>query len=222
MIKAEVKGEEKDQSERILACISAGKRVLDLRKNETIFSQGDPADAVFYVHQGQVKLTVVSFEGKEATLSVLGPQDFFGVCSLSDQSERLCTATTLEPCILTRIEKDVMMKALREQPRLLDAFLAHLLKRTLNLQKDLCAQILDPSEKRLARVLLRLTQLAEEKHEECVRMPKMSHDMLATMVGTTRSRVTYFMNKFKNQGFIDYDKGIMVRPSQLSVVIQED
>jgi CRP/FNR family transcriptional regulator, cyclic AMP receptor protein len=214
---------DKAPSNCFLAGIPLGKRTLDFPKNETVFSQGDPADAVFYVQEGRVKLTVVSFGGKEATLSVLGAGDFFGVCCLGDQHERSNTASTLEPSTLVRIEKEAMLRSLREQPELREAFMAYLLKRTVNLQKDLCTQILDFSEKRLARVLLRLTQLTtEEKQEECVRMPKFSHDTLATMVGTTRSRVTYFMNKFRNQGFIDYDKGIMVRPTQLSAMLQED
>jgi len=214
--------EERGPSNRLLACIPSGKRVLHLQRNETIFSQGDPADAVYYIHQGQVRLAVVSCDGKEATLSVLGPGDFFGVCCLGDQSERSNTASTLESSVLTRIGKELMLRSLREQPRLLDGFLADLLKRTLNLQRDLCTQILDTSEKRLARVLLRLTELAEEKHEECVTMPKISHDTLATMVGTTRSRVTYFMNKFRSRGLINYDKGITVRPSELSMMLQEE
>jgi CRP-like cAMP-binding protein len=222
MTNPQCKIEVQDPSSRFLADISLGKSVLSLGKNETIFCQGDLADAVYYIHQGKVKLTVVSLGGKEATLSVLGPGDFFGVCCLGDQPERSDTASTLEPTILTRVEKDSMLRSLRKQPQLLDAFLAHLLKRTLNLQKDLCTQILDPSEKRLAKVLLRLTEGAEEKHKECVRMPKITHETLATMVGTTRSRVTFFMHKFKNQGFIDYDKGIMVRPLQFSMMLQEE
>jgi CRP-like cAMP-binding protein len=199
-----------------------GKRTLNFPKNETVFSQGDTADAVYYVQEGRVKLTVVSFGGKEATLCVLGPGDFFGVCCLGEQDSRSNTASTLQRSILVRIEKEAMLRSLRERPELFEAFMAYLLKRTVNLQRDLSTQILDPSEKRLARVLLRLTENIEEKNEQCVTMPKMSHDMLATMVGTTRSRVTYFMNKFRDQGFIDYDKGIMVRPTQLSAVLQED
>lgn len=222
MTNVELQEEERAQSDRFLECISFGKRVLNLDKNEAIFSQGDPADAVFYIHQGQVKLTVVSFGGKEATLSVMGTGDFLGVCCLGDQTERLNTALTLEPSVITRIEKEAMLRSLRDQPRLLNAFLRRVMNRTVNLQKDLCTQILDSSEKRLARVLLRLSELADKKHEEPVKMPKLSHDTLATMVGTTRSRVTYFMNKFRNQGFIDYDRGIRVRPSQLSMVLQED
>jgi cAMP-binding proteins - catabolite gene activator and regulatory subunit of cAMP-dependent protein kinases len=199
-----------------------GKRTLNFPKNETVFSQGDTADAVYYVQEGRVKLTVVSFGGKEATLCVLGPGDFFGVCCLGEQDSRSNTASTLQPSILVRIEKEAMLRSLRERPELFEAFMAYLLKRTVNLQRDLSTQILDPSEKRLARVLLRLTENIEEKNEQCVKMPKMSHDMLATMVGTTRSRVTYFMNKFRDQGFIDYDKGIMVRPTQLSAILQDD
>jgi CRP/FNR family transcriptional regulator, cyclic AMP receptor protein len=199
-----------------------GKRTLNFPKNETVFSQGDTADAVYYVQEGRVKLTVVSFGGKEATLCVLGPGDFFGVCCLGEQDSRSNTASTLQRSILVRIEKEAMLRSLRERPELFEAFMAYLLKRTVNLQRDLSTQILDPSEKRLARVLLRLTENIEEKNEQCVKMPKMSHDMLATMVGTTRSRVTYFMNKFRDQGFIDYDKGIMVRPTQLSAILQDD
>ena len=218
-IDASIEG--RNQFSPFLAHVSSGRRELKLCKNEMVYSQGDPADAVFYIRQGHVKLTMVSFAGKEATLSVLGPTDFFGVCCLSDQTERLSTASTLEDTVLVRIEKDVMLRSLCENKAVLEAFLSYVLNRTLNLQKDLCTQILDPSEKRLARVLLRLAQSAEETNEECVKMPKISHETLATMVGTTRSRITHFMNKFKDQGFIDYGKGIVVRPSQLSIVIKE-
>jgi CRP/FNR family cyclic AMP-dependent transcriptional regulator len=213
---------DKASSNWFLTDMVLGKRTLNFPKNETVFSQGDPADAVFYVQEGRVKLTVVSFGGKEATLCVLGPGDFFGVCCLGEQDSRSNSASTLQRSILVRIEREAMLRSLRERPDLFEAFMAYLLKRTVNLQRDLSTQILDPSEKRLARVLLRLTENVEEKNEQCVKMPKMSHDMLATMVGTTRSRVTYFMNKFRDQGFIDYDKGIMVRPTQLSAILQED
>jgi CRP/FNR family transcriptional regulator, cyclic AMP receptor protein len=217
---------DKTPSNCFLTGIAQGKRTLNFSKNETVFSQGEPADAVYYIREGRVKLTVVSFGGKEATLSVLGMGDFFGVCCLGDQKERSTTASTLEPSTIVSIEKDAMLRALRQRPEILETLMAYLLKRTVNLQKDLCTQILDPSEKRLARILLRLTQSTipeeHEEHKECISMPKLSHDTLATMVGTTRSRVTYFMNKFKNQGFIDYDKGIMVRPMELSSMLQED
>jgi CRP/FNR family transcriptional regulator, cyclic AMP receptor protein len=213
----------KAQGNVFLGDISVGKRILTCHKNEMIFSQGDPADSVFFVQGGRVKLTVLSFGGKEATLSLLGAGDFFGVCCLGEQLKRSNSASTLEHSVLVRIEKGAMLRSLREHPDLFETFMSYLLKRTVNLQKDLSTQILDPSEKRLAKVLLRLTELTTEEHdEECVRMPKLSHDILATMVGTTRSRVTYFMNRFRNQGFIDYDKGITVKPTQLSAVLQED
>jgi CRP/FNR family transcriptional regulator, cyclic AMP receptor protein len=221
MSNGQLEGQGKYPFSLFFADVFSKKRDLNLCKNDVVYSQGDPAGAVYYIQRGQVKLTMVSFAGKEATLCILGPGDFFGVCGLIDQTRRLSTASTLEPTALIRIEKDVMMKSLSENPRVLEAFLAQVLKRTLNLQKDLCTQILDPSEKRLAKVLLRLAQSAGERNEECVKMPRISHETLATMVGTTRSRVTYFMNKFKDQGYIDYGKKIVVHPSQLSFVIKE-
>lgn len=220
-VKMNFKAEGHDQFSPFLAHVSSGKRVLNLQKSNVVYSQGDPADAVFYIQQGRVKLTMVSFTGKEATLSVLGPTDFLGVCCLSDQTERLVTATTLEPTVLIRIEKDVLMRSLCANPAVFEPFLSYVLKRTLNLQKDLCTQILDPSEKRLARILLRLAQSEGEENEASVKLPKISHEILATMVGTTRSRITYFMNKFKDQGFIEYGKGMEVHPSQLALVIKE-
>jgi CRP/FNR family transcriptional regulator, cyclic AMP receptor protein len=172
----------------LMPAVFSKKRDLNLSKNYIVYSQGDPADAVYHIRRGQVKLTMVSSAGKEATLCILGPGDLFGVCCLSDQTRRLSTASTLEHTILIRIEKELMMKSLCENPRFLELFLAYVLKRTLNLQKDPCTQILDPSEKRLARVLLRLAQSVGEKNEECVKMQRISHETLATMVGTTRSR----------------------------------
>ena len=140
---------------------------------------------------------------------------------LTSQSQRLGTASTLEPSELIRIEKTVMLQALREQPQLLDFFLSRLLNHTLSLQKDLCTQIFDPSERRLMRVLLKLSRFGQPDNE-CVQLRKISHDTLATMVGTTRSRVTYFMNKFKKMGVIEYGKGIQLDPSRLSHVLQDD
>jgi CRP-like cAMP-binding protein len=151
----------------------------------------------------------------------MGPQEFIGMECLSSQCQRLGTASTLEPSELLRIEKSVMLQALREQPQLFDFFLSRLLNHTLTLQKDLCTQIFDPSERRLMRVLLKLSRFGQPC-DECVRLRKISHDTLATMVGTTRSRVTHFMNKFKKMGVIDYGRGIQLDPSRLSHVLQED
>jgi CRP/FNR family cyclic AMP-dependent transcriptional regulator len=213
--------EASDPIEQALNSLSFGKRVLSLRKNQVVFSQGEPADALYYIQRGKVKLVVVSFAGKEATLSVMGKGEFFGLGSLQQRSLRLATATTLEPSVVVRIERDIMQRELRSHPRLSEVLMTQLLSRTLTLQKDLCTHIFDPSEKRLARVLLKLSRLGDESQQQ-VAMPKISHDTLATMVGTTRSRITYFMNKFKKLGFIDYGKEMMIHPSRLSTAIQQD
>jgi CRP/FNR family transcriptional regulator, cyclic AMP receptor protein len=213
--------EASDPIEQALNSLSFGKRVLSLRKNQVVFSQGEPADALYYIQRGKVKLVVVSFAGKEATLSVMGKGEFFGLGSLQQRSLRLATATTLEPSVIVRIERDIMQRELRSHPRLSEVLMTQLLSRTLTLQKDLCTHIFDPSEKRLARVLLKLSRLGDESQQQ-VAMPKISHDTLATMVGTTRSRITYFMNKFKKLGFIDYGKEMMIHPSRLSTAIQHD
>ena len=213
--------EDLDPVEQTLNSLSFGKRVLNPSKNQVIFSQGEPADALYYIQRGKVKLVVVSFSGKEATLSVMGRREFFGLGCLQQRSQRLATATTLEPSVLIRIERDVMQRELRNHPRLSEVLMTQLLARTLTLQKDLCTHIFDPSEKRLARVLLKLSQLGED-NEDRVAIPKISHDTLATMVGTTRSRITYFMNKFKKLGFIDYGKGMMIHPTRLTNAIQQD
>ena len=213
--------EASDPIEQALNSLSFGKRVLTLRKNQVVFSQGEPADALYYIQRGKVKLVVVSFAGKEATLSVMGKGEFFGLGSLQQRSLRLTTATTLEPSVIVRVERDIMQRELRSHPRLSDVLMTQLLSRTLTLQKDLCTHIFDPSEKRLARVLLKLSRLGEESQQQ-VAMPKISHDTLATMVGTTRSRITYFMNKFKKLGFIDYGKEMMIHPTRLTTAIQQD
>jgi CRP/FNR family cyclic AMP-dependent transcriptional regulator len=213
--------EASDPIEQALNSLSFGKRVLNLRKNQVVFSQGEPADALYYIQRGKVKMVVVSFVGKEATLSVMGKGEFFGLGSLQQRSIRLTTATTLEPSVIVRIERDVMQRELRSHPRLSEVLMTQLLSRTLTLQKDLCTHIFDPSEKRLARVLLKLSRLGEESQQQ-VAIPKISHDTLATMVGTTRSRITYFMNKFKKLGFIDYGKEMMIHPSRLTTAIQQD
>jgi CRP/FNR family transcriptional regulator, cyclic AMP receptor protein len=213
--------EPSDPIEQALSSLSFGKRILNLRKNQVVFSQGEPADALYYIQRGKVKMVVVSFVGKEATLSVMGKGEFFGLGSLQQHSLRLATATTLEPSVIVRIERDIMQRELRSHPRLSEVLMTQLLSRTLTLQKDLCTHIFDPSEKRLARVLLKLSRLGEESQQQ-VAIPKISHDTLATMVGTTRSRITYFMNKFKKLGFIDYGKEMMIHPSRLTAAIQQD
>lgn len=211
----------KQDMEQILAGITSGKKILSYQKNQRIFSQGDSAEAIFGIQQGRVKMTVVSFTGKEATLGVVGPQEFIGVECLGRQSQRLYTATPLEPVRLVRVERSAMTQALREHPGLLDFFLSDLSNRTVSLQKDLCTQIFDPSEKRLMRVLLKLAE-CDGRNQERVKVPRLSHDVLATMVGTTRSRVTFFINKFRKLGVIDYEDGILVNRVRLTSALQED
>jgi CRP/FNR family cyclic AMP-dependent transcriptional regulator len=198
------------------------KRVFEVPKKERIYSQGEPADAVYFIESGKVKITVVSFVGKEATLSVVGPGGFIGEGCLTGQRARLSTATALEASTLARVEKLAMAHLLHQQPRLTEAFIAHLLARNIDLEKDLCTQLFDHSEKRLARVLLKLSRFGERGEESDVIIPKFSHETLAEMVGTTRSRVTFFMNKFKSQGLIDYSGGIVVRAAQLTDAVLND
>jgi CRP/FNR family transcriptional regulator, cyclic AMP receptor protein len=197
------------------------RNVLNFRKNEVIFSQGDTADALFHIKAGRVKLAVVSPSGKEATLSMLGANELIGLGCLSFEKRRLGTATALESSDLIRIDRDSWFKLLREQPELFEVALAHLSNRNIQLQKDLCAQILDHSERRLARVLLKLTQIGVEQREPVI-LPKISHDTLASMVGTTRSRITYFMNRFRQRGLIDYKGSVMVHPSRLDAALQDE
>jgi CRP-like cAMP-binding protein len=213
--------EEKEKLARLLDSINVGKREVKYSQEQTIYSQGEPGDAVFLIQEGQVRLSVVSVAGKEATLAVMGRQEFFGVTCLGEQRRRLTSAMALQPTTLLRIERAVMIRNLWEDKQLFDFFLSHLLSRTVTLQNDLCAQILEPSEKRLVRVLLKLTQFGEKSHEQ-VKVPKISHDRLATMVGTTRSRVTFFMNRFKKLGFVDYGTDMFVDPDRLSDLLQKE
>lgn len=205
----------------VLENLSLRRRLLKFRKYEVIFSQGDAADALFQIKDGRVKLSVVSSAGKEATLLILGSGEFFGFGCLSHQRHRLGTATTLASSTVFRFEKSELIKALHEQPRLFELVLAHVSSRNVELQKDLCAQIFDLSERRLARILLKLTP-RKKNGPEPVAMPRISHDTLASMVGTTRSRITYFMNQFRRQGLIDYENGVRVHPSRLIEALQED
>jgi CRP-like cAMP-binding protein len=208
------------QLQEAISKFASKKNILSFRRNEIIYSQGDPADALFYIQAGRVKFAVVSESGKEATLSVFSETDFIGLGCLSFQDRRFGTATALEPSQLIRIDRDSWFKLLREQPDLFEVTLAHLSSRNIELQEDLCAQILDPSERRLARILLKLAQIGVEESEE-IALPRISHDTLASMVGTTRSRITYFMNSFRKRGLIDYKGGVVVHPSRLTASLQD-
>ena len=189
-------------------------------KNQTIYAQGAACDAVFYIQEGKVRLTVVAKNGKEATIGLLNPGDFFGEGSLAGQSLRMGSTTAMTDCKLLRIEKKAMMLALHQEHTLSDMFTAYLLGRNIRYEADLVDQLFNSSEKRLARILLLLAHFGKEGMPETV-VPKITQETLAEMVGTTRSRVSFFMNKFRKLGFIHYNGGLEVHSSLLNVVLHD-
>lgn len=203
-----------------LAKVGAGRTISEYRKNRTIFSQGDAADAVFYIQKGKVKLTVVSKQGKEAVVSILGPEDFFGEACLAGQQHRMSTATALSDCSIVRLERRAAIRVIRDEPEFSELFLAYILARNIRIEEDLVDQLFNSSEKRLARVLLLLANFGKDGKPEKV-IPKMSQETLAEIVGTTRSRVSFFMNKFRKLGFVDYNGGLEVHSSLLNVVLHD-
>jgi len=203
----------------LLENIAEGKRVLDAQKGEKIFSQGDQADAIFFIQSGKVKITVVSAAGKEAVTAVIGARSFLGEGALVGQPFRISTATVLAPSCVFRIDESAMLRSLHEQAALSEKFIAALLVRNIDLEADLCDQLFNHSEKRLARVLLKLSRLREHDGAPDARMPLLSHETLAEMVGTTRSRITHFMNKFRTMGLIDYNGELTVRTELLTDVV---
>lgn len=203
-----------------LATIGVGRTIVAVSKKQAIFTQGDVADAVFYIQEGKVRLTVVSKTGKEATIAILGEKNFFGEGSLAGQSVRMGSATALTACQLLRIEKRAMMDALHRQHTFSDMFVAYLLARNIRYEEDLVDQLFNSSEKRLARVLLLLAHFGKEDVPERV-LSKISQETLAEMVGTTRSRVSFFMNRFRKLGFVHYNGGLLVHRSLLNVVLHD-
>ena len=203
-----------------LAMIGDARKILAVPKKQTIFTQGDEADAVFYVQKGKVKLTVVSKTGKEATIGILGEGNFFGEGSLAGQALRMGSAAAMTDCQLLRIEKKAMMAALHREHAFSDMFVAYLLARNIRYEEDLVDQLFNSSEKRLARVLLMLAHFGKEGVPETV-VPGISQETLAEMVGTTRSRVSFFMNRFRKLGFIHYNGGLQVHSSLLNVVLHD-
>ena len=206
----------------LLEHISEGKRVWNPPKGEKIFSQGDRADAIFYIQSGRVKITVGSAAGKEAVIAVVGAHSFLGEGALVGQTLRISTATVLAPSCIFRVEKPSMLRALHEQVELSEKFIAALLVRNIALEEDLCDQLFNHSEKRLARVLLKLARLRDHDVAPDARIPLLSHATLADMVGTTRSRITHFMNKFRTLGLIDYNGELTVRTELLTDVVLHD
>jgi len=203
-----------------LATIGEGRKSVLFPKRQGIFAQGDIADAVFYVETGKVKLTVVSNTGKEATIGILGEGDFFGEGSLAGQALRMGSATAMTDCAVLRIDKKAMMGALHRKHEFSDMFVAYLLARNIRYEEDLVDQLFNSSEKRLARVLLLLARFGKEGVPETV-VPKISQEMLAEMIGTTRSRVSFFMNRFRKLGFVHYNGGMQVHSSLLNVVLHD-
>ena len=206
----------------LLEKITEGKRILTARKRDKLFSQGDSADAIFFIQSGKVKVTVLSAAGKEAIIAMLGPRNFLGEGALVGQSLRVASATVLQQSVIFRVEKSAMSKALQEQSSLSEKFIAALLVRNIDLEEDLCDQLFNHSEKRLARVLLKLARLREIDPTFESTVPMLSHETLAGMVGTTRSRITFFMNKFRTMGLIDYNGELTVRTELLTDLVLHD
>ena len=203
-----------------LARTGEGRAAHNYARGEVIFAQGDPADAVFYVQTGQVKLTVVSAQGKEAVVGIFSASDFFGEASLVGQPIRLATAVALSECLIVRLSKPAMLRVLRDEPTFSELFVTHLLSRNIRVEADLVDQLFNSSEKRLARVLLLLANFGKEGKPEPV-IPSITQETLAEMIGTTRSRVSFFMNKFRKLGFIDYNGKLSVHSSLLNVVLHD-
>jgi CRP/FNR family cyclic AMP-dependent transcriptional regulator len=204
-----------------LSTMDGGRKIAAFSKKQTVFAQGDSSDAVFYIKEGKVRLTVVSTIGKEATIGILNKGDFFGEGCLTGQPLRLCSATAMTDCSVMRIEKKSMLEVLHREHAFSDMFVAYLLTRNVRYEEDLVDQLFNSSEKRLARMLLLLAHFGKEGTPETV-IPKINQETLAEMVGTTRPRVSLFMNRFRKLGFIKYDsEGLQVHSSLLNIVLRD-
>ena len=203
-----------------LTRIERGKTTREYRNKQVVFSQGDPADAVFFIRSGKVKLTVVSTRGREAVVGVLERGSFFGEGCLAGQPLRMSTASAIQASNVVRVDKSTMVRVLHQEPEFAELFTAYLLSRNVRIEEDLVDQLFNSSEKRLARILLLLAHFGKEPRPEIV-LPKVSQETLAAMVGTTRSRVSHFMNRFRKMGFIHYNGGLQVHSGLLSVVLRD-
>jgi CRP/FNR family cyclic AMP-dependent transcriptional regulator len=206
--------------EVFLAKVGKGRTLASYARNKKIFSQGEPADAVFYIQSGRVKLTVVSKQGKEAVVAILGARDFFGEGCLAGQLLRMASAYAMSACSIMRLEKVGVVRVLKNEPAFSELFLHYLLSRNIRIEEDLVDQLFNSSEKRLARVLLLMANFGKEGKAEPV-IPKISQETLAEIVGTTRSRVSFFMNRFRKMGFIEYNGGLKIHSSLLNVVLHD-
>jgi CRP/FNR family cyclic AMP-dependent transcriptional regulator len=203
-----------------VANVGAGKTILEFQKNQNVFAQGDVADTVFYVQKGKVKVTVLSDQGKEAVVGILGPGQFVGEGCVNGDKLRISTATAMVDCVITAITKDAMLAALHDEPKFSEMFMAYLLTRNSRIEEDLIDQLFNSSERRLARMLLLLANFGKAGGPQRI-SPNISQETLAEMIGTTRSRVSHFMNKFRKLGLIDYNGHIEVRNSLLSAVLHD-
>jgi CRP/FNR family cyclic AMP-dependent transcriptional regulator len=211
----------KFDTKTFLSTINGGRKIDAIAKKQTIFAQGESSDAVFYIKEGKVKLTVVSKIGKEATIGILNEGDFFGEGCLTGQPIRLCSATAMTDCSVMKIDKKSMMEVLHREHAFSDMFVAYLLTRNIRYEEDLVDQLFNSSEKRLARILLLLAHFGKDGKPETV-IPQMSQETLAEMIGTTRSRVSFFMNRFRKLGFVDYgESGLQVHSSLLNIVLHD-
>ena len=217
---AAVKKRRKFDLKTFLSTINGGRTIAEVPKKRTIFAQGDSADSVFYIQRGKVKLTVVSEIGKEAAIGILNEGDFFGEGCLTGQARRMCSATAMTDCRVMRIDKNSMMDVIHRERAFSDMFVEYLLTRNIRYEEDLVDQLFNSSEKRLARILLLLAHFGKDGKPE-VAIPKISQETLAEMVGTTRSRVNFFMNRFRKLGFIRYNGELEVHSSLLNVVLHD-
>ena len=207
-------------SRTYLASSGVSRKIIEYRKSDKVYSQGDLATDVLYIQKGGIKLSVVNAVGKEAVVAMIGPGDFFGESCMAGQAVRLGTATALTPATLLVIEKQEMIRVLRTEHAFSDCFTAYMLARNIRIEQDLVDQLFNSSEKRLARILLLLTRYGMQDKPESM-LPEVSQETLAEMIGTTRSRVNFFMSKFRKKGFIGYDGGLHINPSLLNVVLHE-
>src|ERR1700683_2633454 len=210
----------KFDTKKFLSTIEGGRKILAFLKRQAIFVQGDSSDAVFYIQKGKVRLTVVSKSGKEATTGIMNEGDFFGEGCLTGQTLRLFSATAMTDCSVMQIDKKYMMEVLHREHAFSDMFVAYLLTRNIRYEEDLVDQLFNSSEKRLARILLLLAHFGKDGKPEVV-IPKISQETLAAMVGTTRPRINFFMNKFRKLGFVRYDGELEIHPSLLNVVLHD-
>jgi CRP/FNR family cyclic AMP-dependent transcriptional regulator len=203
-----------------LTTVNGGRTLLKYRRNQVVFAQGDAAEAVYYIEDGRVKVTVVSDQGKEAVVAIHDTGDFFGEACLTGQPRRLATATAMTDGVVMKLDKAMIARVLHEEPKFSDMFMSYLLTRTVRVEADLVDQLFNSSEKRLARVLLLMANFAKEGRPETV-ITKMSQETLAEMIGTTRSRVNVFMNKFRKLGFVEYNGEMKVHSSLLNIVLHD-